>query len=102
MHEGPGRNTASSKGRRNETNLEVSGWVTLLGVNETWEQNGIANEENRSVVSNQVPVAIFSVEFHGETTRIPVNTNKLVSKLSRPRWQGCISGLPPYGRSITS
>jgi hypothetical protein len=45
--------------------------VSLLGVNEAWEEDGITNEENRSIVSDNVPISIFSVELDGKTSRIP-------------------------------
>jgi hypothetical protein len=31
-------------------------------------QDGVPDEENGCVVANQIPVAIFCVEFHGETS----------------------------------
>ena len=40
---------------------------TLLRVDEVGELNGIANEEDRSVVAYQVVVAFGGVEFHRET-----------------------------------
>lgn len=46
-------------------------WVPLLCVDETREQYGIPDEEDRGVVAYQIPDTIFSVEFHGETSRIP-------------------------------
>jgi hypothetical protein len=39
-------------------------------VDEVGELGGIANEENRSVVTNHIPVTLFGVELDGETTRI--------------------------------
>src|SRR5690606_692261 len=43
--------------------LTVSVWIALLGVNEVAEFLWILNEENRSVISNEVPVAVFGVEL---------------------------------------
>lgn len=45
--------------------------ITLLRVNEAGEQYGIADEEDRRVVANQIPDTVLRVEFDGETTRIP-------------------------------
>ena len=35
--------------------LQVSYWITFLSVNERWEENRVANEEDRSVVADQIP-----------------------------------------------
>jgi hypothetical protein len=37
------------------------------------EQNGVPDEENRSVVPHKVPDTIFCIEFYGESTGIPVS-----------------------------
>jgi hypothetical protein len=50
--------------------VEVSGWVSLLGMEEIWELNWIIDEENWSVVSNHIIVTFFGVEFHGESSWI--------------------------------
>ncbi len=44
--------------------FQVCSWITFLGVNETREQNWIANEENRCIISNAIPDAIVGVEFN--------------------------------------
>ena len=46
--------------------------VSLLAMNEVGELDGVLDEENRSVVSNHVVVALFSVMLDGETTRVTV------------------------------
>ena len=35
-----------------------------------WEKDGIPDEKDGSVVTDQIPVALFSVEFDGEATRV--------------------------------
>mmetsp|Transcript_30103 Transcript_30103/g.39640 ORF Transcript_30103/g.39640 Transcript_30103/m.39640 type:complete len:302 (+) Transcript_30103:593-1498(+) len=45
--------------------------VTLLGVNEAWEQHGIPDEENRGVVAHQIPVSFFRIEFYCKSTGVP-------------------------------
>lgn len=45
----------------------MSLWVSLLGVNEAWEENWVANEEDWRVVTDDVPNAIVRVEFDCET-----------------------------------
>lgn len=50
--------------------VEVSGWVSLLRMEEIWEFNWIIDEENWSVVSNHIVVTFFSVEFNGESSWI--------------------------------
>jgi hypothetical protein len=35
-----------------------------------WEKDGIPDEKDGSVVTDQIPVALFSVEFNGEATRV--------------------------------
>ena len=42
----------------------------LLRVNEVGELHGIAEEEDRSVVANDVVVALFRVELEGETAHV--------------------------------
>jgi len=39
-------------------------------MDETWEQNRIANEEDRRIVSDTIPDTIVGVELDGESTRI--------------------------------
>jgi len=46
--------------------------VSLLGVDEVGELNGVFDEENGSVVSNDVVVSFLSVELHGEATGVTV------------------------------
>ena len=36
-------------------------------MDEIWEFDGVSDEEDGSVVSGHVPVALFSVEFNGES-----------------------------------
>ena len=43
---------------------------TLLRVDEVGELDGIANEEDRSVITYQVVVAFGGVEFHRETAGV--------------------------------
>jgi hypothetical protein len=50
--------------------VEVSGWVSLLGMEEIWELNWIIDEENRGVISNHVVVTFFGVEFDGKSSWI--------------------------------
>lgn len=45
-------------------------WISLLSMNEAWEKNWIANEEDRRVVSNDIPNAVISVELDSITARI--------------------------------
>ena len=45
-------------------------WIALLSVDETWEKDRIANEKDRGVVADYIPVSLFGVEFDGETARI--------------------------------
>jgi len=47
--------------------LQVGPWVFLLGVDEIREFDGVTNEEDRSVVSGHVPVALLSVKLNGKT-----------------------------------
>jgi hypothetical protein len=44
--------------------------IALLGVNEVVEFSGILDEEDRGVVSQQVPVSFFGVERGGKAPRI--------------------------------
>lgn len=65
-----------------ETDLQMSHWVPLLSVDETGEEDGVSDEENWSVVADQIPVAILCVELHGKSTRIP-------SRISWARFSTC-------------
>jgi hypothetical protein len=40
-------------------------------VDEYWEQNGVPEEENWSVIPHKIPDPIFCVELYGKSTRIP-------------------------------
>lgn len=44
--------------------------IAFLGMDEAWKEDGITNEENWCVVSNEIPVAFFSIEFDSESARI--------------------------------
>jgi hypothetical protein len=50
--------------------LQVRLWVSLLRVDEAWEENGIANEEDWRIVAHNVPDAIIGVELHGKASGI--------------------------------
>ena len=54
------------------TYLEMSSWVPLLGMDEGWEEDGISDEEDGSVVAYEIPVTFLCVEFHSIASRIPV------------------------------
>lgn len=56
--------------------LEVGLRVSLLGVNEVREFDGVSNEEDGSVVTNHIPIAFFSVELDCETTRITFSISR--------------------------
>lgn len=45
--------------------------ISLLGVNEAREEDGIPNKEDGGVVANQIPVTFFCVELDSKTTRVP-------------------------------
>lgn len=63
--------------------LQVRLWISLLGVNEAWEENWIPNEENWRVVTNNIPNTIVCVEFNSETSWITrcVGTTALTTYL---------------------
>ena len=50
--------------------FQVSRRVPLLGVDKTWKQNWVTEEENGRVVSNQIPVAFLCVMFDSESPGI--------------------------------
>ena len=49
---------------------EMCGGIALLGMDEVRELGGIAQEENGCIVCHHIPVAFFSPEFDGETSRV--------------------------------
>ncbi|OPY90658.1 MAG: hypothetical protein A4E72_00541 [Syntrophus sp. PtaU1.Bin208] len=51
---------------------QVCAGVPLDGMIEIREFQGIAEEENRRIVSHEIPVALLSVELHGEAPDIPL------------------------------
>ena len=51
--------------------LQVGHRVPLLGVDEVGEENRVTDEEDWSVVSDQIPVTLLSVELHSKPTRVP-------------------------------
>ncbi|KPC76792.1 hypothetical protein ADL26_04920, partial [Thermoactinomyces vulgaris] len=44
--------------------------VALLGVDEVGELDGVADEEHRGVVADEVVVALFGVELQGPAARV--------------------------------
>jgi len=50
--------------------LAVSLGISLLGVDEVRELGGISDEEDGSVVTNQIPVTFLGVEFNSKTSGI--------------------------------
>lgn len=56
--------------------LHVSLRVTLLGVDEVGKLQGVADEEDRRVVSHHVPVTFLGVKLESEPTRIPGSIRK--------------------------
>lgn len=51
--------------------FQVCNRVSLLGVDEIWEQDRIPDEEDRSVVANNIPVSLFSVELDCKSSWVP-------------------------------
>src|SRR6185437_3540931 len=45
-------------------------WLLLRGVNNVGKLDGILDEKNRDVVSNQIPVALFGVKFDCKTSDV--------------------------------
>jgi len=50
--------------------LEVRLRIALLRVDEARKEKRVADEEDRSVVADQIPVALLRVELHREAARI--------------------------------
>lgn len=47
--------------------------ISLLRVYETREKERVLDEENRRVVTDEIPDTLLGVELHGESTRISEN-----------------------------
>lgn len=56
--------------------LQVSLRVPLLGMNEIRELTRVPYKENRSVVSNHIPVSFFGKELNGKTSWIPFRVSR--------------------------
>lgn len=56
--------------------LAVGLGVSLLGVDEVRELDGVSNEEDGGVVSNHVPVALLSVELDGKTSGVSLSVGR--------------------------
>lgn len=52
------------------TCLQMSDWIPLLSVDETRKEDRVPDEEDRGVVTNQVPVSFLGVELDGESPGI--------------------------------
>ena len=50
--------------------LEIGLRIALLRVDEYREFGGFAQEENRCIVEDPVPITLFSVELDGKASRI--------------------------------
>jgi len=53
------------------TDLEMGSRVPLLGMDEAGEENWVPDEEDRGVVSDQIPNAILGVELDCKSSGIP-------------------------------
>ena len=54
----------------------MSDGVPLLGVYKGWEEHRVPDEEDGSVVPNQIPVAFLRIELHGEPTWVPAQSQQ--------------------------
>ena len=55
----------------NVTDLQVSGGISLLSVDEIGEEHGVSDEEDGGVVPHEVPVPFVCVKLHCKTSRVP-------------------------------
>lgn len=55
-------------------------WFRLRGVDQVCELNGVLNEEDWNVVAHDIPIALLSVEFDGETSHV----SHCIGAASRP------------------
>lgn len=46
----------------------MSSGIPLLSVNKAGKQDWVPDEKDRSIISNQIPIAFLSVEFYGKAT----------------------------------
>lgn len=74
--------------------LQMSRWMPLLSVDKVREEDWIADEEDRSVVSDQIPVSFFGIKLHGEASRIS-------SSVSRPRFSSDSGESDEHGSSLS-
>ncbi|MNY29117.1 hypothetical protein D3C86_1631400 [compost metagenome] len=44
--------------------------MTFLGMDEIWELDRVADEEDRSIVAYKIIISFFGVEFNGKTARV--------------------------------
>lgn len=56
--------------------LQVSHRVPLLGVDETWKEDGIPDKEDGRVVADQIPVSIVGVELDSKAARITSSVSR--------------------------
>lgn len=70
----------------------VSLRVSLLAVNKIREFDRVSDEEDRSIVTNNIIVALFCVKFQSETSRIPSNIREtfLSSDCGEPQEAGSL------------
>ena len=84
--------------------LQMGLRITLLGVDETREQNGITNEEDGCVVANQIPNAIIGVELHGEAARIASSISRTAltadSRETNSHWRALLDLLKDLGGDV--
>jgi hypothetical protein len=77
--------------------VKVSGWVSLLGMEEIWEFNWIIDEENWSVVSNHIVVTFFGIEFDGESSWVSDGISSTSfssdSRESKEQWGSLSNGI---------
>lgn len=50
--------------------LEMSLWVSLLGMDEQWELGWVSDEEDWSVVADEILISLLSVDLDGKSSWI--------------------------------
>jgi hypothetical protein len=69
--------------------LEVGLRVAFLGMNEITEFQWVANKEDRRVVAHHVPIALFGIELHRESTRVPFRICRTFLAALFSPWHNC-------------
>ena len=75
--------------------------VTLLSMDEGREEDGVSDEEDRSVVPDHVPVPLLGIELHSEASRVTNGVSASTLSTDGTKSNSDIGSLPNSGQECS-